>query len=295
MIAIASTLRTAVRQAGRASLDPLLRTLPRMAFATAGASSRIARALAPAPLTEADLSALLGNLSPHELRRILREIDARWARSSLLKHLVAQGAVREVSSCLRLRGFERLFALRERHVPAILVTWHTGPYQIVGTAVRSQGLEMLTIARGIADPELNEGHSITPAGSQTQAVAALKRAVVHLRAGGIAGVAGDGNYGSSVTEVTVLNRRLAFRHGFATLARLTGAPIMPIVASWNGGTIDVTVHEPLALPAPVETPLEFEHAVLHAAAAWFDGYLRTYPTELRPDRVRMMLTAPRAF
>jgi lauroyl/myristoyl acyltransferase len=132
---------------------------------------------------------------------------------------------------------------------------------------------------------------VSAEGEPWRATAAMKAAVDRLRAGGSELWAADGYEGATDGIATdVLGRRMLFRQGLAALVRLSRAPVLPIVASWRGASIDVTVHPPLDLSAAGGT----DDAVVQAAARWLDGYLRRHPEELWPERVRELLALPAA-
>ena len=271
----------------RATLVPLLAACPRVAFGAAGLPRRCWRLVRPAPLGPAELGALLEDLPADALPALARAIDTRAIRNHLLELLVDSRGVRVLADHVRTYGFERLHALRARGIPALLVTWHAGPYPAVGAALLASGIDFLALRLRVRGPE-SAGMETIPTGSTAwPAVAALKHAVARLRAGGCVVMAGDGLQGESATEVEVLGRRVRFHHGLTALARYSGAPVRPVVARWRGGRVEVHLHEPLAVPANGHGDL------LHAAARWLDGYLRSAPEELRPDRVRLLLAAPR--
>jgi lauroyl/myristoyl acyltransferase len=101
-------------------------------------------------------------------------------------------------------------------------------------------------------------------------------------------MAGDGLQGESGTEVELLGRRVVFQRGLAVLAQQACVPVLPVVARWRGRRIEVRLHEPLRA-----TSSEQGDGLVRAAARWLDEYLRSAPEELRPDRIRLLLSAPR--
>jgi lauroyl/myristoyl acyltransferase len=208
--------------------------------------------------------------------------------------LLAHGELKLLKPHLRVHGFERLHALAAQQAPALLLTWHTGPYRAVGAALHIHGFELLVMERRAIPPSATVPLDRVSAGGDVwRSAAALKAAVDRLRGGGFVLLAGDGRQGIGGVEAEVLGRRLFFRQGLATLVRLSGAPVLPIVASWRGSSIDVTVHPPLEVPAGSPAD-QLAERVVGASARWLDSYLRAFPEEIWPERVRELLAAPAA-
>jgi hypothetical protein len=74
------------------------------------------------------------------------------------------------------------------------------------------------------------------------------------------------------------------------MARLTGAPLLPLVARWRGGEVEVEAGDPLAAPAAPE-PEAWERALAAAAARWLERYLLGSPAETGLSLLRVFLTA----
>jgi lauroyl/myristoyl acyltransferase len=114
----------------------------------------------------------------------------------------------------------------------------------------------------------------------------LKRALEYLRGGGLLLTSLDAQIGNDTAELPFLGGRLTLRRGVATLARLSGAPLLPITQRWasRGARITVTVHDPIPCPSsPGETRIAFENALLAEAARWVEAYARAVPQEMCLD------------
>ena len=177
-------------------------------------------------VTFEQLGTLLGHVPPDRLRAIRRAIYGRSERTKLLFMLLARGELRRWKPCLRVRGFERLRALVAQRTPAVLLSWHTGPYRAVGAALYVDGFDPLVVERrAIAHSAAVPLERVSAEGEPWRATAALKAAVDRLRGGGLVLWAGDGYEGATGGgEVEILGRRVVFRQGLATLVRLSGAP-----------------------------------------------------------------------
>lgn len=274
----------------RGVLVSLLAACPAAAFGAAVLPGRCRRIVGSRALGPTALGALLGDRPEPALRALAREIDARAVQNHLLDLLVDARGPRVLASHVRTYGFERLRSLRAAGRPVLLVTWHAGPYAAIGAALIGAGLDFLAIRHRVRGPACAGMETVATGDGAWSAVTALKHAITRLRAGGLVLMAGDGlrGDGASTTEVVVLGRRVGFHHGLAALAQHSGAQVVPVVARWRGASIEVRLHEPLTVPATDRDGL------LHEAAGWLDRYLRSAPEELRPDRIRLLLAAPRA-
>jgi lauroyl/myristoyl acyltransferase len=280
------------QRAGQATVERLAQVSPRLALATAAAAGYLGRAVPSDAVTLEQLGSLLTDLPSDELPAVRRAIYGRSERTKLLFQVLARNDLGRLKPCLRVHGFERLHALAAERSPAILLGWHTGPYRAVGAALYVHGLQPLVVERrAIAQSAGVPLERVSAEGEPWQATAASKAAVDRLRGGGSVLWAADGYEGATGGVATdVLGRRVMLRQGLATLVRLSRAPVLPTVASWRGGSIDVTVHPPLDVSAAGAT----DDAVVRAAARWLDAYLRRHPEELWPERVRELLALPAA-
>jgi lauroyl/myristoyl acyltransferase len=276
------------QRAGQAAVARLSHASPRLALAAAALAGYLGPAVPSDAVTLDELAALLTHLPPNRVPAIRRAIYGRFERTKLLFTLLARDELKRLKPCLRLHGFDLLHALGAQRSPALLLTWHTGPYRAVGMALYLHGFEPLVVERHpIPQSDTVPLERVSAEGEPWRAIAAVKTAVDRLRGGGFVLWAGDGNEGAGGFEAELLRRRVVFRQGLATLVRLSRAPVLPVVASWRGSSIDVTVHPPLELPSGADAA-----QIVGAAARWLDRYLREYPEELWPDRVRELLAAP---
>jgi hypothetical protein len=108
---------------------------------------------------------------------------------------------------------------------------------------------------------------------------------------GVVMAAIDGPGGASSTTVPCLGRRIVVRRGPLAVARLTGAPLVPVVAQWMAhGRIRILTGSPFSLPA-ANDPL-FERAAALAVARWLELHLTTYPDDLWPYTLRNLIASP---
>jgi lauroyl/myristoyl acyltransferase len=206
--------------------------------------------------------------------------------------------VRDLVNC---QNSERLLDLNRQRRPAILTFWHFGPRFAVGPALDRAGVAALLLAKIPPAIRVDETTKPNPehrveylhlSDSPASGAVALKRAVERLQRGGLVVIAMDGLQGQKKIEVPFLNRRVSVGRGPAVLARLTGAPLIPVVCTWAPANwrIDFQTFDPLPL-APTATDA-FDEVVMKTAVGWFDSYVRSNPGQLRLHRLHSLVTAP---
>ncbi|HJX29911.1 MAG TPA: hypothetical protein VJ885_18570, partial [Thermoanaerobaculia bacterium] len=148
---------------------------------------------------------------------------------------------------------------------------------------------------------------VSTEGDDQRRAAVFQRALAHLGAGGFVVLALDVAPGPGL-RVPCLGRTLELARGPFALARLTGAPLMPLVARWTApwkqGGVEIVTSEaltPSARLSPGErergvasTDPAWEGALATAAASWLERYLLEAPAELGLGLLRALLTSPPA-
>jgi hypothetical protein len=167
-------------------------------------------------------------------------------------------------------------ALAELQPPVILVFAHVGPYRAVGAALAELPGDVLALDRGGVGP--TPGITVTDAGDDEWGRArAFHRAVAMLRSGASVLLAIDG-YEASTLEVPMLGGVITLARGPFALARMTGAPIVPIAARWRGSSAEIACGD--LIP-----PNASERVTAAATAAWLERYLRRFPGEISATTV----------
>lgn len=195
---------------------------------------------------------------------------------SFLKGEAAEAGVRRRRNS---RDYPRLLpnpALDALRPPLIVASFHVGPFQALGTVVRSLRGEPFVVTReqflgrrGIT--MLHEGDD------ERQRARTLNRTVAALRSDGVVLVMLDGLRVDDETvpsiEVPMLGRRLPLARGPFALARLSRAPVVPMAARWSGSAMAMTVGDPIA-------PDLGEAEMAAAAGAWLERYLLERPGDI---------------
>ena len=99
-------------------------------------------------------------------------------------------------------------------------------------------------------------------GGELARITAAKRAGDVLRDGGFVCMVLDNGEGNARTPIAVFGRTFWVSSGAFRLARITAAPIVPVIAEWREGRMDIVLGTPIA---PAE-----EAAMAGNLAAWLD-------------------------
>jgi lauroyl/myristoyl acyltransferase len=112
--------------------------------------------------------------------------------------------------------------------------------------------------------------------------------------GGLVSIFVDGKQGTAALEIPFVGRRLSLKRGPAVLARLTGAPMIPVAATWApDGAIEFRSFEPLPVPPPGGLAAqEWDRVALTEAMRFFERMIRAAPGQLRAGFLRKYWRAP---
>jgi hypothetical protein len=121
---------------------------------------------------------------------------------------------------------------------------------------------------------------VTTEGDDQQRAATFQRALARLSEGGFVVLALDVVPGSGL-RVPCLGRTLELARGPFALARLANVPLVPFVARWRRGGVDIELGETITG--------EPENALAVSAARWLERYLLDSPAELGLGLLRRLL------
>ena len=256
----------------------------------AGIAGRTANHLGLHGPTAEELQALFPENDQATLRRLAPRVTELEFRNRVLLESV------------RRRGLEALAPLvvpddswRTLSPPAILISFHMGTLCALPAALRALPASALVIREGpFYEPP--PGHSVAfTRGGVEQRAAVLSDAVRRLRALGFVILAIDRPEGAPTDPVACLGRLVRFRRGAFALARITGAPVVPVTARFEKGRrVRVLAHAALVRPAaPAADAFAFEGELARAAATWLEGYLRASPDQLWLGSLFELVDAPR--
>lgn len=280
-------------------LKPLYRRLllahPASVFMLAGVRSHLACNRFPDTPSPDEVGAFWKDLPRSRCLEVARLIRTIEFRNRELRDFVMHCGVARLAPLVRCRGAGRLLDLHARKLPAILAGWHFRThFFVVLSALHQLGIPALLVGFRFSPNRLPPGIEIMspPKADCMRRALVVKRALEYLRAGGFVCTGIDHPLGNGIVQVPFMGLRLNLRRGVAALARLSGAPVIPISQRWDalGRAITVTVHDPLPRPAcPEGAGIAFEEAVLAEAARWAERYARAFPEELCLDLLALSL------
>jgi hypothetical protein len=231
------------------------------------------------PPSRHDVAALFPALSSREATRVARQSAAlRFRNRAAIASYLAHG----VTQLSRLVPDECAGAppqvVSQRAGGLILLAFHVGAQFGVAASAARWGVPVLSM-RDLLDDA-----------AETRA-RALKHALDTVQAGGIVLAVADGPGGASCEPVPCLGRQIVLRRGPLVIARITGAPVLPVVARWTAeGQIATLVGAPLA-GGYLEGAAR-EQALAAAAANWLERHLMAHPEDIWPYTLINLLGAP---
>jgi lipid A biosynthesis acyltransferase len=212
------------------------------------------------------LRAVFSHLSQDEAQRAARELRCSKLKSRALG--VALSGARGEPVYPPVAVDAALTAIRG---PAILATFHADAVGALGEMVRRLPGEVAALHRmqwTLPSTVVGQYHDDT----ELAGAAAFYRALSTLRRGGCVLLLVDGARRAGL-EVSLLGRATSLWRGAFALARMTGAPIIPLVVRWNGALVEVICGETIA-------PVDDEATMAHAMAARLERHLLGHPADI---------------
>jgi lauroyl/myristoyl acyltransferase len=167
-------------------------------------------------------------------------------------------------------------AFTQLRPPAVLVSFHIGPYRAVGAALEQLDGDVLVLHRGVFGTL--PGLTFMRIGDDEWARArALNQAVAALRAGGFVYLAMDGlgeeGYDAATVDAPLLGGSVQLARGGLALARMTGTPVVPVLARWRGSRTEIVSGDPVQPPPG-------ERAMAASLTGWLERHLLQAPGEI---------------
>lgn len=262
-------------------LAPLVARHPRMAWPAASGLGALRNRLSRRWPGPEQVQALFPQLAPRAAARIAWKIGALEARNRLLVDAIRRQGLEPVRRLMRPAS-DAFAALRP---PLILGTFHVGAVQALGAAIERLPGPVLALRLGTLYSPRPPVEILSTEGDDQRRALAFQRALAHLAAGGFVVLALDGSPGPGL-RVPCLGRTLELARGPFALARLTGAPLVPLVARWRKSEVEAEVGAAIG-------GME-EGALAASAARWLESYLMEAPEEIGLGLVRALLTPPPA-
>jgi lauroyl/myristoyl acyltransferase len=265
-----------IRSARQEAIGWLARRWPQRLYCAVGHLARVSAPLARRRATVRCIQSLFPHLGEAGAQRVARDLRCSVLRSRALGVALARSRGRPVLPPVTIEP-----SLRAVRGPAILTTSHVGPVGALGALLRGMPGEVVVLHR-MEWPLPSNVVGLYVAKDGVAPAAALYRAVVALRRGGCVLILGDG----PGHRVALLGGTATFTRGPYALARLTNAPIIPLLARWNGATIDVVRGETIAASGD-------EVAMAQAMAAVLERHLLEHPAQIGGYLLEQFSRAPR--
>lgn len=211
-----------------------LRAIGRRRYAIADAAGAITYALQPPRKRRlcAHLhSRAAGGLAPAEARRRARASYRNYARMIIDTIWVHAIALDEMFEHGHIDGVENLHDTRRAGRGGILVLAHFGSWDIAASMALAAGHSVTTVMAPVGTPSITALLAWSRKVKQMELFSpetAARGLIRALRRGGWVAILVDIPEGGPTTEVRFCNGPVEFSTGPAFLARLTGAPLVPI-------------------------------------------------------------------
>jgi hypothetical protein len=271
-----------MKRSGRQLFDNLEQGLavlaagsPRTALAVAGALGRLRNRLSRNWPSPEQIRTLFPHLNPRAAARVAWRIGGLEARNRLLVARVLREGLDSVRPLIRPLAFDGL------RPPLILGTFHVGALHALGAAIEHMPGRVLALRQGLMYTPRPPVELLTTEGDTQRRAAVFQKMLSCLEDGGTVLTALDVAPGASL-RVPCLGHSLTLARGPFALARITGAPIVPLVARWRGGEVEVETGPPLEGP-------DDEERLAASAAVWLERYLLASPAETGLALVRNLL------
>jgi lauroyl/myristoyl acyltransferase len=184
------------------------------------------------------------------------------------------------SRWVAVEGWEHVESALARGRGAILANQHTAVGQVLALVVRRRGLDLATVGDNslklalVSETESDaRPRTRPPAGTDPQArfVHYLANARQVLIGGGLVQIPTDTYSGNGLVRLPLLGRGRGFWPGFAELADMTGAAVIPVFASVDGRErVVVRFHPPLAGAGPTAKRPERVEALMSSYRDWYE-------------------------
>lgn len=181
------------------------------------------------------------------------------------------------------RGYEHLEKAVAAGRGAVLASIHYGNPELVSQCLRARGITYLALVEPLEPPALaalfnrrraSHGHQFVEV-----ELSGIKRALRHLRAGGVVAVLVDRDIQHTGLEVPLLGAPARLPAGPIDLALHTGAPILPIITYRRRlDEFDAVIEPPLELERTGDPHRDRWLNTLHLIER-FEPYLRRDPSQ----------------
>jgi hypothetical protein len=254
---------------------------PALAFSGASALGSLRNRLSRRWPSPEQVLSLFPHLDRREAEHVAWKIGGFEARNRLLIASLQRTGLEQVRPLVRPSGISEL------RPPLILGFFHVGATEALGAAIERLPGPVLLVRQGSPYTPTPPVYLETTEGDGQRRAAAFRRTLSHLSHGGFVVVALDVVPGPGF-RVPCLGRTIELARGPFAMARLTGAPLVPLAARWRRSGVEIEVGEALA-GDPGTGSEAMERALAASAAGWLERYLLESPAELGLGLLRSLL------
>jgi hypothetical protein len=256
-------------------LAPLAARHPALALSVASILGRLRNRLSRRWPSPEQVRSLFPHLTHRAASRVAWSIGGLEARNRILAACIRRAGLEPVRPLVRTPP-----AFASLRPPLILGTFHVGAVHAFGPALERLPGPVLALRHGPLYSPRPPVEIVTTEGDGQQRAATFQRALAHLESGGFVVLALDVVPGSGL-PTSCLGRTLELARGPFALARLAKAPLVPLVARWRRGGVDIEIGN--AIDGDAENDLAI------SAARWLERYLLDSPAELGLGLLRRLL------
>lgn len=266
-------------------LEPLAASRPRLALSLAAGLGRLRNRLSRRWPGPEQIRVLFPQLDGRAAARVAWSVGGLEARNRLAVECIRRAGLEPLRPLVRTSG-----SFATLRPPLILGTFHAGAVHALGPALERLPAPVLALRQGplfVPRPPLEVA---TTEGDDQSRAALFHRAIEHLGRGGFVAMALDIAPGPGL-QAACLGRPLVLARGPFALARLTGAPVVPLVGRWRGSEVEIVTGEALVPETPDSAagPEAWEIALAASAARCLERYLLASPAEISLGLLRNLL------
>jgi hypothetical protein len=264
-------------------LAPLAERHLKLALSGADILGRLRNRLSRRWPSPEQIQSLFPHLGRRSAAHVAWSVGSLEARNRLLIAAIERAGLEPVRQMVRMHP-GTFAALRP---PLVLGTFHVGALQALGAFLERLPAPVLVLRQTVLYTPRPPVEIESTEGDGQRRAASFQRALAHLGGGGFVVLALDVVQGPGF-RVPCLGRTLELARGPFALARISGAPLVPLVARWRHGGIEAETGEALDVDPTLGTA-DWEEALATAAGRWLERYLLESPSELGLGLLRMLL------
>ena len=195
------------------------------------------------------------------------------------KNAIVHAKTSQLERHLRIQGLGTIVNRDDDKAGVILVAAHFGVASLLPNLLERTGVKILVLSRGKGvkskSNRLQSENRMTISLENALLAQAFLQAKIVLEGGGLVLLLPDGRLGANPKTYPFLDRTMAFQEGFAQLALMTGASVVPVVGKVNEkGFMTFDFQQPLDSGDEVLSNSEWCRRMTQQYAVWLErGWL----------------------